>query len=75
MKLTEGWLCRDKKDSGIDGPVMFIATELASTLVLDDGVWCAEEWNQCWEEADFARIYGLSKAPGYGKKILVDMEL
>ncbi len=78
VKYVEGWLCRDKKKDR--GSVAFFET--ASVLLQYHTAWGwalrAPDQGTCrqvWTADEFDRIYGLKKAPGYGKKVLADMEL
>lgn len=68
IKLTEGWLARDAESE--HGVVVFFDP----VPICEGGVWY-EGRLACWLAGKFDRIYGLEQAPGYGEKMLVDMEL
>jgi len=77
VELTEGVLCRDSKQRG--GHIAF-CRGIKPRQIDFTGGWAdcedsdAHDWRS-WGADEFDRIYGLKQAPGYGKKMLVDIEL
>lgn len=75
-KWTEGWLARDKKRDG--GYIAFFTgappTYHGYCLWATGGAKGCHV-RQCWSPAQFKKVYGLKKAPPYGGKQFVDMEL
>ena len=71
-KWTRGWLCRDEKRAKLCYPVTFFPCVEPKMKV--DGAW-QTPCEMLWKVQDFLRHYKAADLPGYGKCVLVDMEL